>query len=108
MSMNIGILCMFCAIAGIGTFISYLFKNGVVAMSISILFVMFKDIFAHLLNLLTNNDIFIKYSLSNMRSIVLDLTSTPENVIKCSIVFLVIGLITIVGSTLLFSKIDVD
>lgn len=108
LSMNMGILCMFWAIAGIGTFISYLFKNGVVAMSISIFFVMFKDIFASLLNLLTNNDIFIKYSISNMHSIIIDLTSSPEDVFKCSIVFLVLGIITIIGSSLLFSKKDVD
>lgn len=108
LSMNLGILCMFGAITGMGTFISYLFKNGVVAMSISIFFVMFKDMLASLLNLLTNNDIFIKYSISNMHSIIIDLTSSPEDVFKCSIVFLVFGVITIIGSSLLFSKRDVD
>lgn len=106
--MNTGILCMFFGIVGIGTFVSYLFKSGVVAMSISILFVMFKDSFAHLLSLLTKNDVFIKYSLSNMRSIIIDLTSRPEDVLKCSILFSVIGLIAIIGSSLLFSNRDVD
>ncbi|MEG1255525.1 ABC transporter permease [Clostridium sp.] len=106
--MNIGILCMFWAIAGIGTFISYLFKNEVVATAISFLVIMSKDIFAYLLHLLTKNDIFIKYSLSNMRSVILDFTSSPEDVIKCSIVFLVFGVITIILSSLLFSIRNID
>ncbi len=108
LGMNMGILCMFWGIAGIGTFLSYLFKNGGVATAISILLVISSNYFAQFLNLLTKNDIFIKYSLSNMHSIVIDLTSSPEDVVKCSIVFLVIGVITIIGSGLLFSKRDVD
>lgn len=108
LSMNMGILCMFWGIAGIGTFISYLFKNGGVATAVSILFVISGNYFAQFLNLLTKNDIFIKYSLSNMRNIIIDLTSSPEDVFKCSIVFLLLGVITIIGSSLLFSKRDVD
>lgn len=106
--MNIGLLCMFWGVAGLGTFLSYLFKNGGVATAISILLVISGNYFVHFLALLTGNDIFIKYGLSNMRNSIIDLTSNPEDVINYSIVFLVLGVITITGSTLLFSKRDVD
>lgn len=106
--MNMGILCMFFGIVGIGTFISYLFKNGGVATAVSILFVISGNYFAQFLKLLTDNDIFIKYSLSNMRNIIIDLTSRVEDVFVCSIVFVLIGLISIICSSLLFSKRDVD
>ncbi|RDY22694.1 ABC transporter permease [Romboutsia maritimum] len=108
LNMNIGILCMFFGVVGVGTFLSYLFKSGGVATAISIILVISGDYFAQFLKLLTNNDIFIKYSLSNMQRIVTDLTSSSEDVFKCSIVFLALGIITIIGSSLLFSKRDVD
>lgn len=108
LGMNMGILCMFWGIVGIGTFIAYLFKNVGVTTAIAMLFVLSGNFFAQFLSVITKNDIFAKYSLSNMRNIIIDSTSSPEDVFKCAIIFLVLGIITIIGSSLLFSKRDVD
>lgn len=106
--MNIGLICMFWGIAGIGTFLSYLFKNGGITIAISMLFVMSGNIIAQLLTSLTKNHIFTKYSLANIRRVIIDFTSKPEDIFKYSTVFLLIGILTILGSSLLFSKRDVD
>lgn len=106
--MNVGLVCMFWGMAGIGTFFSYLFKNGGITIAISILLIISGNFIAYYLELLTKNDMFTRYSLPNMRKIIIDLTSKPEEVVKCSIVFLIIGMVTILGSSLLFSKRDVD
>ncbi|SHK08620.1 ABC-2 type transport system permease protein [Clostridium amylolyticum] len=106
--MNVGMLCMFWGIAGIGTFFSYLFKNGGITIAISVLLIISGNFIVHLLTLLTKNDIFTRYSLANMRKTIIDFTSKPEDVVKCSIVFLLIGMAAILGSSLLFSKRDVD
>lgn len=108
LSMNIGVLSMVWGIVGIGTFLSYLFKSGVVTTTLSVMIALFGDYFGQFLKLITDNDIFIKYSLSNMHRIVTDLTSSSEDIFKCSIVFLILGIITIIGSAILFSKRDVD
>lgn len=108
LSMSIGTLCMFFGIAGMGTLLSYLFKNGVAAILISILFVLSKDLLAYFLKALTKNSIFTRYSFSNMRRIILDYTSSPKEVFICSGVFLALGIMTIVGSCILFSKLDID
>jgi ABC-2 type transport system permease protein len=99
---------MFWGIAGIGTFLSYLLKNEGIAIIVSILLVTGSNFIANLLALLTRNDVFTRYSLTNMRKTIIDFTSKPEDVMKYSIVFFLIGIITILGSSLLFSKRDVD
>lgn len=106
--MNFGILCMFWGTAGIGTFLSYLLKNGGITIIVSILAVTSSNLIANLLAFLTKNDTFATYSLSSMRKTIIDLTSKPEDVVKCSIVFLLIGIAAVLGSSLLFSKRDVD
>lgn len=106
--MNIGILCVFWGISGIGTFLSYICKNGGIAIAISFLSVLGGNIIVSLLNLLTKSDVFTMYSLSNMRKTIVNFTSKPEDIMKCSIVFFLIGIATILGSSLLFSKRDVD
>lgn len=105
--MNIGLICMFWGMAGIGTVFSYLFKNGGITIAISMLFVISGNIIVQFMTLLTENDIFTKYSLANMRRIIIDFTSKPDDIVKSSIVFLLIGVVTILGSSLLFSKRDV-
>lgn len=105
--MNMGSLCIFWCMTGIGFFFSYLFKNGSIAIAISMLFILSNKFIAQLLTLVTKNDIFIRNTLSNMRNIIIDFTSTPEAAAKCSIVFLVIGSIAILGASLLFSKRDI-
>jgi ABC-2 type transport system permease protein len=106
--MNIGMICMFWATAGIGTFLSYLLRNEGITIIISVLLVTGSNFIANLLALLTKNDVFIRYSLTNMRKTIIDFTSKPEEVVKYSIAFLLIGIVTILGSSLLFSKRDVD
>lgn len=106
--MNVGMLCMFWGTAGIGTFLSYLLKNGGTAIVASILLVPGSNFIVKFLALLTKNDIFTMYSLINMRKTIINFTSKPEDVMKCSVVFLLIGIAGILGSSLLFSKRDVD
>jgi ABC-2 type transport system permease protein len=106
--MNIGVICMFWGTAGIGTFLSYLLKSEGITIIVSVLLVTGSNFMANLLALLTRNDVFTRYSLTNMRKTIIDFTSKPEEVMKCSIVFLLIGIITIMGSSLLFSKRDLD
>ncbi|WP_333859568.1 ABC transporter permease [Clostridium sp.] len=106
--MNIGIISMFWGIAGIGTFLSYLLKNEGITIIVSVLLVASNNFIVNLLTLLTKNDIFTRYSLTNMRNAIISFTSKPEDVLKYSIVFLLIGIVTILGSSLLFSKRDVD
>ncbi len=108
LGMSIGTLCMFFGIAGIGTLLAYVFKNGVASILVAILFVLSKDLLAYFLKVLTQNSIFIRYSFSNMRSIILDYASNPKDVYICSGIFLALGIITIVSSCLLFSKLDID
>lgn len=107
-NMNFGLICMIWGIAGIGTFLSYLFKNEAVTLGISFLIIMSKKLIASLLTLLTQNDIFTTYSFSNMRDIIIDLNSNPYEVIKCSIIFALIAMISLVLASLLFSKRDID
>ena len=105
-TMNIGILCMFWSMTGIGVFISYLFKNAGISTAISMLFVLIGDYFLFFLTSLTGSDIFLEYSITNMREIVV--YSMPEDVFKYLVVFILYGIITTIGSSLLFSKRDVD
>lgn len=106
--MNIGMICMFWGTSGIGTFLAYLLKNEGVTIIVSILLVASSSFIVNLLTLLTKNDVFKKYSLTNMRNTIVSFNSKPEDVMNYSIVFLLIGIITVFGSSLLFSKRDVD
>jgi ABC-2 type transport system permease protein len=106
--MNVGILFMFWGITGIGTFFSYLIKNSGITIVISIIFIIGGKFIMGLLSSLTKNDIFMKYSLANMRNTITNFNSKPEDVLWFSVVFLLIGIITILGSSLIFTKRDVD
>lgn len=106
--MNIGMICMLWGTAGIGTFLSYLLKNEGITITVSILLVTISNFIANLLALLTRNDVFTRYSLTNMRKTIINFTSKPEDIVKYSIAFLLIGTVTILGSSLLFSKRDLD
>ncbi|MBV4439769.1 ABC transporter permease [Clostridium tyrobutyricum] len=105
--MNVGIICMFWGITGIGTFLSYLLKNVGITIIVSILLVASKDFIVNLFALLTKNEVFKTYTLTNMRNTIINFNSKPEDVVKYSIVFLIIGVVTILASSLLFSKRDI-
>lgn len=106
--MNIGLFCMIIGVSGVGTLISYLFKNSAISISISFLFVMSKNIISLLLTSVTKNDVFMNFSISNMRNIIINLSSNSDDVLKCSIVFLSLGIISIVMSSILFSIRDIN
>lgn len=106
--MNVGLLCMIWGMTGIGTLFSYLFKNGGITIAISILLIICGNFIVYYLDLIIGGNVFTRYSLSNMRRTIIDLTSRPEEVVKCAVVFFVIGMVTVLGSSLLFSKRDVD
>lgn len=106
--MNIGLIFMFWGIAGIGVVISHLFKSGSVAVIISTLLIMSKNLIAELLYFITENSIFVRYNITSMRDTIINFASKPEDVMKCSIVFLLIGIFTILGANLIFYKRDVD
>ncbi len=106
--MNIGLFCMIIGVSGVGTLISYLFKNSAISIGISFLFVMSKNLISSLLTSVTKNDVFMNFSISNMRNIITNLSSNSGDVLKCSIVFLSLGIITIVMSSILFSIRDIN
>lgn len=106
--MNIGILCMFWSMTGIGIFISYLFKSAGVSTAVSILFVLIGNYFLFFLTSLTGSDIFLEYCITNMREVTLNIHSMPGDVFRFSFIFLLYGIIAIIGSSLLFSRRDVD
>lgn len=106
--MNVGILCMFWGVSGIGLFCSYLFKNGGITVIVTVLLVIGGKFAAAMLTSLTNNDIFFRYSLSNMRNTIIDFTSKPGDILKYAAVFVIIGVLTVIGSSLLFTKSDID
>lgn len=105
--MNVGILCMFWGGAGIGLLCSCLFKNEGITVIILILLITGGKFVAGMLTSLTNNDVFFRYSLSNMHNTIINFTSKPEDIIKYSAVFVLIGAITVTGSSILFTKRDV-
>lgn len=106
--MNIGLFCMIIGVSGVGTLISYLFKNSAISIGISFLFVMSKNLISSLLTSVTKNDVFMNFSISNMRNIITNLSSNSGDVLKCSIVFLSLGIISIVMSSILFSIRDIN
>lgn len=106
--MNLGIICMIFGVSGIGLFFSYLFKNGGIAIAVSILLVLCNGMMTNLISLLTKNNIFTHYTLGNMRNTIIDFTSNPLDILICSFVFLSIGIITVLSSCVLFSKRDVE
>lgn len=57
--MNVGLLSMFWGMSGMGTFLSYLFKNGVITIVISMVFIMSENIIGNFLTLLTRNGVSI-------------------------------------------------
>jgi ABC-2 type transport system permease protein len=106
--MNVGLFCMFWGITGIGLFCSYLFKNGGITVIVTVLFVIGGKLAAGMLTALTNNDIFFRYSLSNMRNTIIDFTSNSSDILKYTVVFVIIGVLTVIGSSLLFTKRDIE
>lgn len=106
--MNIGLFCMIVGVSGVGTLISYLFKNSAISIGISFLLVMSKNLISSLLAVVTKNDVFMNFSISNMRNIIIDLNSNSGDVLKCSIVFLSLGIISVVMSSILFSVRDIN
>lgn len=106
--MNIGLFCMIIGVSGVGTLISYLFKNSAISIGISFLLVMSKNLISSLLTSVTKNDVFMNFSISNMRNIIINLSSNSSDVLKCSSVFLSLGIISIVMSSILFSIRDIN
>ncbi|KHD37046.1 hypothetical protein NL50_06870 [Clostridium acetobutylicum] len=106
--MNIGMICLFWGVSGVGTFLSYFIKSVSITIIVSMLLVVSSNLVVNLLTLLTKNDVFTKYSLTNMRNIIINFNSKPEDVVRCSIVFVLIGIITLLASSLIFSKRDID
>lgn len=105
--MNLGIICMIFGVSGIGVFFSHLFKNGGIAIAVSILLILCNSMIINLLALITKNNIFINYTLGNMHDIIIDFTSNTLDIMTYSFIFLLIGIITILSSCVLFSKRDI-
>lgn len=106
--MNFGLLCMILGTTAIGTFLSYLIKNVGVTILASISIITVSKIAMILLVKITGNETFMQYAFTNMRKTIVDFSSNPQDVIRYSILFLVMGLVSIVLSGILFSKKDVN
>ena len=105
--MNIGLFCMIIGVSGVGTLISYLFKNSAISIGISFILIMSKNFISAFLSLVTENDVFMEFSISNMRDIITNLSSNSSEVLKCSVIFLSLGIISVVISSILFSIRDI-
>lgn len=106
--MNLGTICMIWSISGLGTLFSYLFKSSGITIAISLFFLILCSLAAQLLTFLTKNDVFFKYTLSSMRSVIIDFSSTPEDIAKYTFGFLLIAIATVFGTIILFTKRDID
>lgn len=106
--MNLGLIALIWSTSAIGTFLSYLFKNGGITILVALLLVTGSTFIVNLLALITKNNIFNMYSLTNMRKIIIDFSSKPQDVLICTLVFLVVGFAGVLGSCILFSKRDID
>lgn len=105
---NLGMICIIWGTAGVGTFLSYLFKNIGVTIIISILMVMGNVFAFNLLDLLLKSTVFSQFNLTNMRRVIVNFSSKPQDIIIYSMFFASIGLLTALGSVILFSKKDID
>lgn len=108
MRMNLGMLCIIWASTGVGTFLSHLLKNVGITIIASIVLAVGSNFIVNIFALLTNNDTFLMYGLSNMRKIIINFVSKPEDIMKCCLVLVLIGVTAILGSCILFSKRDVE
>lgn len=106
--MNFGIFCMFWGIVGIGIFLFYLLKNGGIIIIVFILVVISSNLIVNLFVFLIKNNIFVIYNFSSMCKIIIDFILKLEDVVICLIVFLLIGIVVVLGLSLLFLKRDVD
>ncbi|WP_410506427.1 ABC transporter permease [Haloimpatiens sp. FM7315] len=106
--MNLGLICIFWSITGLGFLISYIFKSAGISIVIFFLLIIGLKLASSILVTLTKNDIYAKFSLSNMKNTIIDLTSKTQEVLIFSIIFLAIGVISVLGSMLVFTKRDVN
>lgn len=106
--MNLGNICMFWGVAGIGVFCSYLFKNVGITIIVSVILLIGGKFTAGTVSSFTNNNVFLRYSLSNMRNTIIDFASRPEDIVKYSIVFILTAFITVVAAALFFTQRDID
>lgn len=106
--MNCGLLSMILAITAIGTFLSYLIKNVGITILASIFVITGSNVLASILTAVTNNNLFAIFSMSNVRKVVTNYSSSMQEVISYSIILLAITISLIVASSILFTKRDVD
>ena len=106
--MNFGLLCMILGTTAIGTFLSYLIKNVGITILASIFLVIGSPIFADGLAKITRNELYAMYGFSNMRKIIINFSSSSQDVMNLSLLFLAIAFVSIAASCVLFSKRDVD
>lgn len=106
--MNLGIVCMIWASAAFATFLSHLFKNVGITIIVSIILAKGSELIPSLFSMITENNIFTMYGLTNMRKIIINFSSTPEQIMKCCWALMLISIVAIWGACLVFSGRDID
>lgn len=105
--MNIGLICIIWGVSGFAVFISYVFKNGIITTIISLVVVIGTRFVTSTLSIMTGNNEFMEYDLSGMRKVIFNFNSSPNDVMKYSVVFLFIGAVCVALSSLIFTKTDI-
>lgn len=105
--MNVGIICIFWGVSALGVLLSYIFRNGVLTIIISLLLVMGSNIAASIMTEITKNQDFITYSLSHMRLVIVNFKSVPSEVMNYSVIFLGIAAVSIALASVIFTKRDI-
>lgn len=106
--MNLGIICTVWASTAFATFLAYVFKNVGITIIVSIVLAKGSELIPSLFSMFTENNILTMYGLTNMRKIIINFASTPEQIMKCCWVLMLIAIVAIWGSCLVFSKMDID
>ena len=119
MRMNLGIVCIVWGTCAFGVFISHLIKNMGVSIIISILLIATSNFFASFLKMLVKNESYIIYEsneefmniiygFSGMRNVITDFSSTPQEVITCSLILILLSIIMVILTSVIFTKRDIE
>lgn len=108
MRMNLGIVCIVWGTCAFGVFISHLIKNMGVSIIISILLIATSNFFASFLKMLVKNESYIIYGFSGMRNVITDFSSTPQEVITCSLILILLSIIMVILTSVIFTKRDIE
>lgn len=106
--MNFGLICIIWSVSAIGVFISHLIKNMGISIIISILLLIGSNVASDVFAVKSGNEVFKILGFTSIRRIILEYSSRKEDIIICCFTLILIGVISSILSSLIFSKRDID